>query len=88
MPVSKPEELTHLNAHRLVPKDHPRIRFRGQLDLLQAHIIAVQTELEGEKDGPALIADLDGILELLRQVSALTLALNDSAPALVERLMK
>lgn len=69
MPVSKPEELTHLNAHRLVPKDHPRIRFRGQLDLLQAHIVAVQTALEGEKDGPKLIVELDGIWELLRQVS-------------------
>lgn len=68
MPVVKPEELTHLNAHRLVPKDHPRIRFRGQLDLLQAQIVTAQLALEGEKGGETLIAQLEDILSLLRQV--------------------
>lgn len=65
---AKPEEMTHLNAHRLVPKDHPRIRFRGQLDLLQAHIVMAQLELEREPGREGLIADLEGILELLRRV--------------------
>lgn len=68
MPAAKPEEMTHLNAHRLVPKDHPRIRFRGQLDLLQAHIVAAQLALEGERDGETLIRQLEEILALLRQV--------------------
>lgn len=68
MPSPKPEEMTHLNAHRLVPKDHPRIRFRGQLDLLQAHIVMAQLELEREPGREGLIADLEGILELLRRV--------------------
>lgn len=68
MPSPKPEEMTHLNAHRLVPKDHPRIRFRGQLDLLQAHIVMAQLELEREPGREGLIADLEGVLDLLRRV--------------------
>lgn len=71
MPTSKPakpEEMTHLNARRIVPKDHPRIRFRGQLDLLQAHIVVAQLELEREPGREGLIADLEGILALLRRV--------------------
>lgn len=35
----KPEELTHLSGQLLVPKTHPRIRFRGQLDSLQSEIL-------------------------------------------------
>lgn len=36
---SKPEELTHLSGQKLVPKTHRRIRFRGQLDLLEAECL-------------------------------------------------
>ena len=35
----KPEELTHLSGQKLVPKTHRRIRFRGQLDLLEAECL-------------------------------------------------
>ncbi len=35
----KPEHMTHLNAQVLVRKDHPRIRFRGMLDLLEAELL-------------------------------------------------
>ena len=38
----KPEHLTHLNAEFLVPKTHPRIRFRGELDTLEAELILCQ----------------------------------------------
>lgn len=31
----KPEHMTHLRGNLLVPKTHPRIAFRGQLDSLQ-----------------------------------------------------
>lgn len=64
----KPEELTNLNAHRLVPKDHPRIRFRGQVDLLQAHIVAAQVALTAQRGDETLIGELEDILTLLRQV--------------------
>ena len=64
----KPEDWTHLDANTLAPKDHPRIRFRGQVDLLQAHVVRAQVELvERQADGK-LIDDLQSILDLLRQI--------------------
>ncbi|HHX24114.1 MAG TPA: cobalamin adenosyltransferase, partial [Thermoanaerobacterales bacterium] len=35
----KPEAYTHLYANNLVPKYHPRIKLRGKIDSLEAHII-------------------------------------------------
>ena len=35
----KPEELTHLSGQLLVPKTHPRIRFRGRLDGLESLLL-------------------------------------------------
>ncbi len=35
----KPEHMTHLNAEVLVEKSHPRIRFRGAVDLLEAELL-------------------------------------------------
>ena len=35
----KPEHMTHLNGDVLVPKTHPRIRFRGMMDLLEAELL-------------------------------------------------
>ena len=35
----KPEHMTHLNAQVLVHKTHPRIAFRGCMDLLEAEIL-------------------------------------------------
>lgn len=37
--TEKPEHMTHLNAQVLVPKIHPRIAFRGALDLLEAQLL-------------------------------------------------
>jgi len=51
----KPEHLTHLNGDVLVPKTHPRIRFRGAMDTLEAELL-----LCGEKTRP--------ILELARKL--------------------
>lgn len=64
----KPEDWTHLDAHKLVRKDHPRIRFRGQVDLLQASIVRAQVELVEHRADARLIGDLQSILELLRQI--------------------
>ncbi len=44
----KPEHMTHLNAEFLVPKTHPRIRFRGAMDTLEAELILAQLALEEE----------------------------------------
>ena len=35
----KPEHMTHLNGDMLVPKTHPRIRFRGMVDFLEAELL-------------------------------------------------
>ena len=51
----KPEHMTHLNGDVLVPKTHPRIRFRGAMDTLEAELL-----LCGEKTRP--------ILELARKL--------------------
>lgn len=37
--TEKPEHMTHLRATVLVPKDHPRIAFRGMVDALEAEIL-------------------------------------------------
>ena len=42
----KPEHMTHLNAQYLVRKDHPRIRFRGAIDTLEAHLLLCGPETE------------------------------------------
>ena len=59
--LEKPEHMTHLRANVLVPKSHPRIEFRGQLDALQAEIICLQVKAE-EAHAPKLVADLSDIL--------------------------
>ena len=38
----KPEHMTHLYGNVLVSKTHPRIRFRGKLDSLEAELILCQ----------------------------------------------
>ncbi len=38
----KPEHLTHLSGRQLVPKDHPRIIFRGLIDQFQAELLVLQ----------------------------------------------
>lgn len=37
--TQKPEHMTHLRADVLVMKDHPRIRFRGMIDALEAELL-------------------------------------------------
>ena len=58
----KPEHMTHLNGDVLVPKTHPRIAFRGAMDLLEAELLLCQAEL------PHLEKELGEILTLARDV--------------------
>lgn len=58
----KPEHMTHLNGDVLVPKDHPRILFRGKLDTLEAELILCQLA------GPELAEPVGEILALARQI--------------------
>lgn len=59
----KPEHMTHLNAEYLVPKTHPRIRFRGAMDTLEAEVLLCQ--LEGSRD---LQQQLGEVLTLARNI--------------------
>ena len=38
----KPEHMTHLHGNVLVCKTHPRIRFRGAMDALEAELLLCQ----------------------------------------------
>lgn len=37
--AEKPEHMTHLHGNVLVPKTHPRIRFRGAMDTLEGELL-------------------------------------------------
>ena len=60
--TEKPEHMTHLNAQVLVRKTHPRILFRGKMDLLEAEIMLCQLEC------PSFSHDLGQILALARKL--------------------
>ena len=58
----KPEHMTNLNGEVLVPKTHPRIRFRGKMDTLEAELILCQL-VPGAPEGA-----LGEILDLSRKI--------------------
>lgn len=58
----KPEHMTHLHGDVLVPKTHPRIRFRGKMDALEAELLLCQLRL------PALVKPLGELLALSRKI--------------------
>ena len=60
--TEKPEHMTHLHGDVLVPKDHPRIIFRGKLDTLEAELILCQLAEERFSD------PVGEILALARQI--------------------
>ena len=59
----KPEHMTHLLADTLVRKDHPRIKFRGMIDELEAEILLAAHGADG-----TLEAQLTEVLEAVRQL--------------------
>ena len=63
----KPEHMTQLCGNVLVPKDHPRIRFRGKLDSLQALVVLDQSYI-AESGRQKLVDDLGDILGVLREM--------------------
>ena len=63
----KPEQMTHLHAGFLVPKNHPRIVFRGRLDSLESNIISVQVSAM-ESGMTTLCEDLEEIIRLIRKI--------------------
>lgn len=62
MVTEKPEHMTHLNGDVLVPKTHPRIRFRGKLDTLEGQLLLAQICVPSRK------GELQQILTLSREI--------------------
>ncbi len=63
----KPEHLTQLIGTQLVPKDHPRIIFRGWLDHLQAELLLLQKQAVDDGDLP-LGWNLGELLDRVRSI--------------------
>lgn len=61
--TEKPEQMTHLNGDYLVLKTHPRIRFRGAMDSLEAELLLCALHFDGQ-----LRKDLGEILGLARML--------------------
>ncbi len=62
----KPEHMTHLKGNILVFKDHPRIAFRGFLDLLEADITLTQQTVK-QAGYASLCAELEEVLAFVRR---------------------
>ena len=60
--AEKPEHMTHLAGNILVPKDHPRIRFRGKLDTLEGELLLLALEPGAPREA------LGEILALARRI--------------------
>ena len=58
----KPEHMTQLTGEVLVPKTHPRIRFRGSLDSLESRFLLLALE------EPELQAQCGELLDFVRQI--------------------
>ena len=59
----KPEHMTHLNGQILVPKTHPRIAFRGEVDGFGALLLLCQQHTQGQ-----LRQDLEELLAYTRKL--------------------
>ena len=65
----KPEHMTNLNAAELVPKNDPRITFRGKLDTFQADLLMVIAKCY-KYNSPKLADYLQEAVGLLRRIMA------------------
>ena len=63
----KPEHMTHLDHKTLVRKDHPRIRFRGMIDRMEAEILVCQYHAV-QCGHVQLTMDLQEMLEFVRNL--------------------
>ena len=61
--TEKPEQMTHLNGDYLVLKTHPRIRFRGAVDSLEAELLWCALRVDGQ-----LRKDVTEVLNLARML--------------------
>ncbi len=57
--------MTHLSGNLLVPKTHPRIAFRGQIDALEAELLLCQHAVKANQ---ALVDALQEMLDFVRSL--------------------
>lgn len=67
--MHKPEHMTQLDAEHFAAKTHPRIKLRGQLDLLHALVMLVAAEAR-EKNLPILEKYLDTLAAYCREIQS------------------
>ncbi len=67
--TTKGEGMTHLRGNLLVPKTHPQIAFRGQLDTMMAMIMQVQIVAQ-EQGKMRIVSDLEELLEFSHKILA------------------
>lgn len=65
----KPEEMTHLRGNLLIPKNSPRIAFRGQLDSLSAMVLEIQV-MASKENSLQIVNDLQELLSFIRMILA------------------
>lgn len=65
--AEKPEYMTHLYGNALVVKNHPQIKFRGQLDCLEAEFLESQV-LAQAQGLDALVTDLGELLRFTKEI--------------------
>lgn len=65
--TNKPEHMTHLRGNLLVMKDHPRIRFRGMIDTLEAEIVLTMHQAKQDGRGD-ILKNLKEILQFVRDL--------------------
>lgn len=63
----KPEDMTHLRSGVLVEKEHPRIRFRGAVDTLEAQIL-LAGQMAFKKGKWEMMTCLRQLLDTARQI--------------------
>ena len=61
----KPETMTHLRGNLLVPKTHPRIALRGEIDGMMARVLLLQVRFSENRP---LCRDLESILSFLKAI--------------------
>lgn len=65
---SKPEYMTQLYGNMLVEKSHPRIKYRGKLDRVQAEVVNAQCMIAAYEKSESLLADLTDIMNALGEL--------------------
>jgi ethanolamine utilization protein EutL len=65
--AEKPDYFTHLQGMALVPKTHPRIELRGQIDNMQSEVLEAQV-VAAENRRPEVVTQLEQALQYLRKV--------------------